>query len=144
MTKRKSSTKRPIWKSSVCSTKVELIRFYEVRSNGKTLDRITLSEKDKVLGMMKVIRFSGMDTYERITEMTAEDEELKSALMNQYQIYLDLLPHQYGQFSEGLCLVKPDGKFGFIDRTGAVAFGFAFDNASNFIDGKAYVQVNNV
>ncbi len=115
-----------------------------VLSDKKELNRFAPSEKTNVLELMEVGNYSGLEVYRRISEMYSTAEDIERNFMNQYAAYEEFLPNQYGNFSDGFALVKSDGKFGFIDRTGNIFFDFIFDNASNFIDGQAHVQVNGV
>jgi hypothetical protein len=54
-----------------------------------------------------------------------------------------VIPYQYDHatgFSDGLALVKKDGKFGYIDQQGKLVIGFRFDYATPFRDGAATVK----
>ncbi len=56
-----------------------------------------------------------------------------------------LIPFAYDwafDFSEGLALVKKNGKWGYIDKTGKVAIPFTYNGASNFREGLALVGKN--
>ena len=46
-----------------------------------------------------------------------------------------------GAFSEGLVLVKKDGKWGFIDKNGKVVIEPQFDEVNNFSEGFASVAI---
>ena len=48
----------------------------------------------------------------------------------------------YTNFSEGLCAVIKDGKYGFIDTLGNIVIPFQFDAADNFYNQIAIVKVN--
>lgn len=44
------------------------------------------------------------------------------------------------RFSDGLAVVKKDGKYGFIDRTGKEVIPLIYDDAYGFYDGLAAVE----
>ncbi len=46
-----------------------------------------------------------------------------------------------GSFSEGLAAVKKDGKWGYVDQTGAVRVRFTYDAAADFSEGLAAVCI---
>ena len=46
-------------------------------------------------------------------------------------------------FPEGLQLVMKDGKWGYIDETGAIALPLIYDRADNFENGLAWVKIGN-
>jgi KWG Leptospira. len=45
-----------------------------------------------------------------------------------------------GSFREGLAVVKKDGKYGYIDKTGAVVLPVIYDRATSFSEGHAAVK----
>ncbi len=45
-------------------------------------------------------------------------------------------------FSEGLAIVKLNGKYGFIDKTGKEVIPLKYDNADSFREGLAWVELN--
>ena len=47
-----------------------------------------------------------------------------------------------GEFSEGLFLVEKSGKFGYIDKKGAIVLPFIYDQASKVMNGVAAVQID--
>ena len=54
-----------------------------------------------------------------------------------------MIPCKYeyaGGFSDGLALVKLDGKWGFIDKEGHVVIPFEYDDAEDFSEGLAHVE----
>jgi hypothetical protein len=56
-----------------------------------------------------------------------------------------VISYQYDHatsFSDGLALVKKDGKFGYIDQQGKLVIGFRFDYAAPFREGAATVKMD--
>lgn len=45
-----------------------------------------------------------------------------------------------GGFHEGYAAVRKDGRYGYIDRTGATVVPFIYDTAARFCDGAAAVR----
>ncbi len=55
--------------------------------------------------------------------------------------FLSILPYKYTQFfSEGLCAVAKDGKWGYINSKGDVVIDFQFDDCGDFYEGLAYME----
>lgn len=115
-----------------------------VLSGKEELNRFAPKENTKVLELMEIGDYAGLALYRRLTEMYSTAEDIERNFMNQHSAYEEFIPNQYGNFSDGFALVKSGGKFGFIDRTGNIFFDFIFDNASNFINGQAHVNVSGV
>jgi hypothetical protein len=61
---------------------------------------------------------------------------------NDGTLLTDFIYEEKGYFKEGLCNVKIDGKFGYIDTTGSLVIENKFENASSFNRGLAKVGLN--
>ena len=59
--------------------------------------------------------------------------EENNLIQNHFEVY---------DFSEGLAVIKQNGKFGYIDKTGKIAIHPQFDNANNFSEGLAVIKQN--
>ncbi len=69
-----------------------------------------------------------------------DDDARKKEYQKLERTYTKLKPHLLGFFSEGLALVKCPKGYNFIDKKGDLLFECFFENATNFIDGKAKVK----
>ena len=50
---------------------------------------------------------------------------------------------EYVNFSEGLCAVVKNKKYGFINKDNEIIISFSFDGADNFHNGYAIIKQNN-
>ena len=88
------------------------------------------------------------DPYAADIALTSEYESFKDPSSGKYGFKHDdsvVIPAKYddaGDFSEGLALVKINGKYGFIDKTGSLVIPAIFGDATKFHEGIAGVTVH--
>ncbi len=49
---------------------------------------------------------------------------------------------EFPRFSDGRLLIESHGRYGFVDRTGAIAIPLIYEGADNFSDGLAKIELN--
>jgi hypothetical protein len=109
-----------------------------------TLDKDTLDRfKDSQLKEFEeILPFIGIPDWQllpRINKMYPEPIRQREYKKLEYT-YRELSPHLFGVYKDNLAVLKCSEGYNFIDRKGNLQYDCFFENATNFIDGKATVK----
>lgn len=109
--------------------------------SGDTIDQF---KDNELANYAEMLAYTGIPDWRllvRINEMGRYETRRSETMMLTYT-YRVLAPHLYGNYSGKYALIKTNKGLNFVDRSGQLVFDCFFENATNFIDGKASVKLD--
>lgn len=126
-------------KISVLTTDQQIDSIVSITLNADTLDRFKDSQIKEFEEILPFLEIADWQLLPRINEMCPETIRKREYKKLEYT-YRKLSPHLFGVYKDNIAVIKCSEGYNFIDRKGNLLFDCFFENATNFIDGKATVK----
>jgi hypothetical protein len=121
----------------------EIDSIIQIVYDNDTLDRFKdgqIKDFEETFPILEIVDFG---VFLRMNEML--DYDLRKIQYSKLErSYAEIKSHLFGVFSEGFAIVKCNKGYNFVNKNGNLLFECFFENATNFVDGKAKVKYSGI